>query len=81
MGYPDYQDDQLSVGDRVDDPVIALSHSIKILASELLAAWRARVVSESLDSDGDLATDAVGKTLQLLRGCALDKDAIACHAA
>jgi hypothetical protein len=41
--YPDHQDDQVFILDRIQDAVVSLSNAVQIVTGELLAAGRTRV--------------------------------------
>lgn len=72
--------DEPVVFNSVHDAVLALTDSIAILAGELLATRRARVVTELRDPPYDtLAVLLAGNGLDLLHGRGFDQNPISSH--
>ena len=80
MADPDDLDDDAFVVDRVDDAKGSLAHAVKLLvAGELLAAGRTRIVAQGFDATEDASDIRLRDAAQVLRYRSLEAQLIARH--
>ena len=70
-------DDNAFVVDRVDDAIVSLAHAVKLLvAGELLAAGRTRIVAQGFDATEDASDIRLRDAAQVLRYRSLEAQLI-----
>jgi len=66
MANPGYFDSTLQIIDDIDDPIVSYADApLRLAALELLAAHRARVVSQGVNALHDPVGQGIGKLIEL----------------
>jgi len=81
IAYLDDHDDQLSVHDFIQDPIVPLAEAVFLLPTKLFAAGGPRVGAEGVNAVNDAPPVFERDALQLFGRRPLDANAIVCHAA